>query len=109
MNIPVIVTPNIDMNNTLLLNNTYTLYSDVFSASGEYPANYNIQIGSRYALSFLIIANTMPTIYGIQNISFLSNLSPKINGISSGQNDLITNISDINITSNNNIQWIKLS
>ena len=93
-------------NNTSLLSSPYTLYSSIFSTN----ANYIVQNGSRYAISFLIIANIMPTIYGIQNIGFLTNLSPKINGISdNSQNDLIAMIEDINIVANNNIQWIKLS
>jgi GTP cyclohydrolase II len=54
----------------------------------------------------------MPTIYGIENIGLLTNLPPKINGISNQlQNDLVTTITNIEIiaNNNNNIQWIKLS
>jgi hypothetical protein len=93
-------------NNTSLFTSTYTLYSDTFSTS------YTIQSGIRYAISFLIIANTMPTLYGIENIGVLTNLPPKINGISNQlQTDLVTTITNIEIiaNTNNNIQWIKLS
>ena len=93
-------------NNISLFTSTYTLYSDTFSTS------YTIQSGTRYAISFLIIANTMPTLYGIENIGALTNLPPKINGISNQlQTDLVTTITNIEIiaNTNNNIQWIKLS
>jgi hypothetical protein len=91
-------------NNTSILTSPNTLYSISFSTS------YTIQPGYRYAISFLITANTMPTIYGIENIGLLTNLPPKINGISNQlQNDLVTTITNIEIIANNNIQWIKLS
>ena len=96
-------------NDTALFANSYTLYSKSFTTNGGFPSNYTIVAGTRYAISFIILANTMPTLYGIQNAGFLTNISPKITGQYSGQSDLVTTASDINLLPSNYIQWIKLS
>jgi hypothetical protein len=51
----------------------------------------------------------MPSIYGIQNVGFLTNISPKITGQTTAQTDLVVNPTDIQLLPSNYIQWIKLS
>jgi hypothetical protein len=89
--------------NTSLFNNPYTVYSNNLTAS------YTVNAGYRYALSFIVIADTTPSIYGLNNGGFLTNLPPKVVGALSGQNDLVSIATDIQLSASNFIQWIKLT
>jgi hypothetical protein len=81
-------------NDTTIFNTTFTLYTRSFSTAEGYPATYTLEAGTRYGFAYIVVAGTMPTIYNYpiaNNIGgSIGALLPKINGVRTGQTDLLT-------------------
>jgi len=55
---------------TTLGANTYNVYERVLSTVGGFPASYTLLAGTRYALGYLHVATTVPTVSGVYLIDY---------------------------------------
>lgn len=76
---------------TTLFNSTFTTYTRSFDTTGGYPATYDLVAGQRYAIAVIAVGTTMPNLYvGNFTPNIINSLSPRMNGIQTGQADLPT-------------------
>ena len=81
---------------TTLFNAINTTFTRAFSTTGGYPATYNLVAGTRYAVGFIVVATTRPTLYhgSTQNLAITS-LEPRIAAVLASQSDLPTAINTV--------------
>ena len=81
---------------TTLFSAINTFYTRSFSTTGDYPASYTLQAGTRYGIGLLIVATTMPTLSGKGVNAVCLGLNPRLCVQAGSQSSLPTSI---NITS----------
>lgn len=81
---------------TALFNAINTTFTRAFSTTGGYPASYNLVAGTRYAVGFIVVATTRPTLYHgpTQNLAITS-LEPRMAAVLASQSDLPTAINTV--------------
>lgn len=77
-------------NDTALFAAQSTAYSKSFDTTGGYPASYSLVAGTKYAIGFIIVGTTPPTILGITANNAIINLTPAIARALTAQADLPT-------------------
>jgi hypothetical protein len=76
---------------TTLFSAANTVYTRSLNTTGGYPATYTLQAGTRYAVALCIVATGVTgTTAGTSAISTVAALSPRVQGVRTGANDLLT-------------------
>jgi hypothetical protein len=82
---------------TTLFSTTNTLYTRNFSTVSDFPANYTLVAGTRYALGVIVIASTPGSLQMAWSSvpGTMSTLAPRITGAVASQSDLPVSISSM--------------
>jgi len=84
-------------NDATLFNSTFTVYTRSFDTTGGFPANYELEAGKRYALGFLVVASTTPTLF-LASYTFGNFMAqdPILAGLLGSQTDLPLALDNVN-------------
>jgi hypothetical protein len=77
-------------NDTALFAVQTTSYAKSFDTTGGYPASYSLVAGTKYAIGFIVVGTTPPTISGITANNAIIILPPVISRALNTQTDLPT-------------------
>jgi hypothetical protein len=83
-------------NDTTLFNATNATFTRPFNTTGGFPSSYELVAGTRYAVGFIVVATTRPSLYHCptQNAAITS-LAPRMAAVLASQTDLPTTINTV--------------
>lgn len=81
-----------------------TVYTRSLDTTGGYPATYTLNAGTRYGAALIVVATGAGSIATCNALTSVSTLSPRIQGVRTGNSDLVT--SQTSAQYNGSTSWI---
>lgn len=75
---------------TLFTSTANTVFTRSLNTTGGYPASYTLTAGTRYAVGLCLVASGLGNIVATSIQSHVAALSPRIQGVRTGNSDLVT-------------------